>query len=303
MSDEEFGCFRRLVEEEVVMAQRTDMPKVSHPLSDSDRVPQSSKDRTAPRALNLMSGSPTLPDLASTRLWLSSEMSAKERDVLEAAFSDVRMVNAGKDILKEGDRTASLHLLLDGWACRYKATSDGARQIPALLTPGDFCDLDALLFDRLDYGVTTLTSCTVAVVPLDTARRISAQHPRIAAALWWLMAVENSIVSEWTLCLGRRSALQHLAHLFCELLVRLAAAGRVEDNAYALPLTQEQLADVLGLTAVHVNRTVQALRSKGLITIHRGKLTILDWPALKALSDFRPGYLHPEGMRHLSEAA
>ena len=87
MSDEEFGCFRHRVGEEVVMAQRTDLPKASHPLSDSDRVPQSSKDRTAPRALNVMSGSPTLPDLASTRLWLSSEMSAKERDVLEAAFS------------------------------------------------------------------------------------------------------------------------------------------------------------------------------------------------------------------------
>ena len=244
-----------------------------------------------------------LTSLASTRLWLSSELTPQERQVFEDALSDVRRLDPSHTVVREGERADSLHLLLDGWACRYKLTKDGARQIPALLTPGDFCDLDALLFDRLDYGVTSLTPCTVAVLPRDEARRISAQHPGIAAAMWWLMAVENSILSEWTLCLGRRSALQHLAHLLCELLVRLAAAGRVEDNSYLLPLTQEQLADVLGLTAVHVNRTLQTLRNDGLISLEQGRLTILDWPAIKTLSDFRSGYLHPEGMRRLPEAA
>jgi CRP-like cAMP-binding protein len=242
-------------------------------------------------------------DLTSTRLWLSSEMTEGEREVLVGAFSEVRRLEAGHTIMREGERSDSLHLLLDGWAYRYKLTRDGARQVPALLTPGDFCDLDALLFDRLDYGITTLTPCSVAVLPRDDARRIVARHPGIAAALWWLMAVENSILSEWTLCLGRRSALQHLAHLLCELLVRLSAAGRVEQNGYVLPLTQEQLADVLGLTAVHVNRTLQTLRNDGLISLQQGRLTILNWPALKALSDFRPGYLHPEGMRRLPQAA
>jgi CRP-like cAMP-binding protein len=244
-----------------------------------------------------------LTSLASTRLWLSSELTPQERQVFEDALSDVRRLDPSHTVVREGEGADSLHLLLDGWACRYKLTKDGARQIPALLTPGDFCDLDALLFDRLDYGVTSLTPCTVAVLPRDEARRISAQHPGIAAAMWWLMAVENSILSEWTLCLGRRSALQHLAHLLCELLVRLAAAGRVEDNSYLLPLTQEQLADVLGLTAVHVNRTLQTLRNDGLISLEQGRLTILDWPAIKTLSDFRSGYLHPKGMRRLPKAA
>lgn len=250
-----------------------------------------------------MSDTSARPNLASTRLWLSSELTAQERAVLERALSGVRTLEAGHTVVREGDRADSLHLLLDGWACRYKLASDGARQIPALLTPGDFCDLDALLFERLDYGITTLTSCTIAVLPREDVRRITAEHPGIAAALWWLMAVENSILSEWTLCLGRRSALQHLGHLLCELLVRLSAAGRVQENGYKLPLTQEQLGDVLGLTSVHVNRTLQTLRNDGLISLHQGRLTILDWPALKALSDFRPGYLHPEGMRRLSEAA
>ena len=244
-----------------------------------------------------------LPNLSLTRLWLSSELTARERQVLETACSDIRHVDSGQTVVREGDRADSLHLLLDGWAYRYKLTKDGSRQIPALLTPGDFCDLDALLFDRMDYSLTTLTPCTVAVLPREDARRISMQNPGIAAALWWLMAVENSILSEWTLCLGRRSALQHLAHLLCELLVRLSAAGRVEENGYMLPLTQEQLADVLGLTGVHVNRTFQTLRNDGLISLHKGRLTIIDWPALKALSDFRSGYLHPEGMRRLPEAA
>lgn len=252
---------------------------------------------------DVVGGRSVTPNLASTRLWLSTRLAADEREVLEHTFSDVRKLATGQTIVREGEQANMLHLLLDGWACRYKLTKDGARQIPALLTPGDICDLDALLFDRLDYGLSTLTPCTVAVIPRDEARRISARHPGIASTLWWLMAVENSILSEWTLCLGRRSALQHLAHLLCELLVRLSAAGRVEDNSYVLPLTQEQLADVLGLTSVHVNRTLQTLRNNGVISLHHGRLTILDWPALKSLSDFRSGYLHPEGVRRLREAA
>jgi len=115
--------------------------------------------------------------------------------------------------------------------------------------------------------------------------------------------VENSILTEWTLCLGRRSADQHLAHLFCELLMRLSAVGRVEDNGFALPLTQEQIADVLGLTPVHVNRTLQQLRKAGLVEVDQGRLTILDWEAIKRRAGFDPAYLRPEGLRHVPIAA
>lgn len=241
--------------------------------------------------------------LASTRLWLSSELSEEERAALEAAFSDIRQMEAGEELLKEGSRSGSLHLLLDGWACRSKQLSNGTRQIPALLTPGDFCDLDGLMLRRPNYDVITLTPCTVAVLGRDSARDIKARYPRIATVLWWLASVENSILTEWMLCLGRRSAIEHLAHLLCELLVRLSLVGRAEENGYALPMTVEQLADVLGLTPAQVNGSLNTLRNHGLITLEDGWLTMRDWTAMKALSGFRTAYLHPEGVPRLLQAA
>ena len=238
------------------------------------------------------------PSLAATRLWLYTSMGEDERAALETACSDVRVVEAKHDFVTERSPTDAIHILLEGWACRYKLTRERARQIPALLVPGDICDIDAILLDRLDYGVSTLTPCKVAVLPRAALLELGARYPRIGAAFWWLTMVENSILTEWTLCLGRRSADQHLAHLFCELLVRLSAVGRAENNGYALPLTQEQIADVLGLTPVHVNRTLQHLRRAGLVEMDRGRLAILDWEAIKRHADFNPAYLRPEGLRH-----
>ena len=243
------------------------------------------------------------PSLAATRLWLYTSMGEDERAALEVACSDVRVVEAKHDLVKERSPTDAIHILLEGWACRYKLTREGARQIPALLVPGDICDIDAILLDRLDYGVSTLTRCKVAVMPRAAVLDLGARYPRIGAAFWWLTMVENSILTEWTLCLGRRSADQHLAHLFCELLVRLSAVGPAENNGYPLPLTQEQIADVLGLTSVHVNRMLQRLRHAGMVEMDKGHLTILDWEAIKRHADFDPAYLRPEGLRHQPMAA
>jgi len=243
------------------------------------------------------------PSLATTRLWLFGGLGEEERTALEAACSDVRAIEGKQDLVKERASTGVVHLLLEGWACRYKLTGNGSRQIPTLLLPGDICDIDAILFDRLDYGVATLTPCRVAVLPRARVLELSARYPRIGAALWWLTMVENSTLTEWVLCLGRRSADQHLAHLFCELLVRLAAVGMAENNGYALPLTQEQLADALGLTSVHVNRTLQQLRKAGLVELDRGRLRILEWEAIKRRAGFDPAYLRPEGLRRSPMAA
>ena len=143
----------------------------------------------------------------------------------------------------------------------------------------------------------------MAVVPRAKLMALSARYSRIGGALWWLTMVENSTLTEWGLSLARRSAEQHFAHFLCELLVRLSRVGRAEGNSYPLPLTQEQIADVLGLTPVHVNRTLKRLRDSGLVEMNQERLTILDWNAFKQQAGFDPKYLHAEEVRRTAAAA
>jgi CRP-like cAMP-binding protein len=144
----------------------------------------------------------------------------------------------------------------------------------------------------MDHGVLTLTNCTLAQMPREAVIEITEKHPRLARALWWTTLVDEAILREWVGNIGRRTASQRIAHLFCEFLVRLQAIGLAEGGAYEFPLTQAELADATGLSTVHVNRTLQELRAAGLITLKGRLLTIRDAERLKALAGFDPGYLH-----------
>ncbi len=207
-------------------------------------------------------------------------------------------------MLREGQGTDALHVVIDGWCCRYRLLADGRRQLPALLLPGDICDLDALLLNRIHYGVATLTASTVATIPRAHLRDLMDEFPEIRDVLWWMLSVENSIAAEWAVGLGRRTSEERLAHLVCELLVRLAVVGHSQENSFRLPLTQQELGDTLGVSTVHVNRTLQSLRSSGLIRQEGRGITVRDWGALKELAGFSADYLHIEGTRlpHRAEA-
>lgn len=235
-----------------------------------------------------------LSKLRATRPWLSANLAAADRDALARACGDVRTVNAGTDLLRQDAPTNALHILLDGWAARYMIMKEGSRFIPALAVPGDICDLDALRFDRLNYGVTMLSAGTVAVLPRQRVDALFASHPAIADAFWSLALAENSVLTAWASLLGRCSASQRIAHLLCELLVRLTVVGKADGHGYDLPLTQSDIADAAGLTAVHANRTLQLLRSMDLVTVQQRRVTIHDWAALRAFCGFRPNYLHLE---------
>lgn len=225
------------------------------------------------------------------RLRLLTGLSDTELKAVEDACSNVSRLPADTNVIREGDPADRVHVLLDGWAYRYRDLADGRRQIVALLLPGDVCDLDALYARRLPYGVSTVTRCRVAALTHPTLLELTSAQVGISRALTWLAIAENMVLTEWNVCLGRRSAREHLAHLLCELLVRLSIVGRAEPNGYDIPLSQEKLAEVLGLTSVHVNRTLQGLRASQLIKLESQRLTILDWPALKAAADFRSAYL------------
>ena len=230
-----------------------------------------------------------------------SSLSEADWAGVEALCSPAKAFAAGKSLLPEDSLSKTLHIVLDGWAARYRILPDGRRQFPALLLPGDVCDLDRLLMERLRSGLMTLTPCQMTEVPLDGLHALFDSRPGLRTAFWWLTCVENSIASEWAVCLGRRSALERVAHLFCELKVRIEAYLPASSDVFTLPITQEQLGDTVGLSIVHVNRTLQTLRQKGLVTLREHRLTILDHEALAQLCDFHAGYLHLEqgAARHL----
>ena len=215
------------------------------------------------------------------------------------------MVKAGTALIRQDEPCSTLHLLLDGWAARSHHMEDGNRFIPALITPGEVCNLDALKFERLNYEVTMLTTGTVAALPRQRVLDLHASHSRIASAFWSLALIENAVLTEWAASIGRRAGQERLAHLFCELLVRLTLVGKADGLSFDLPLTQQQIADTIGLTAVHVNRILHTLRSTKLVAVQGRRVTILDWATLSAMCGFQSGYLHlesidPERIRDLS---
>jgi CRP-like cAMP-binding protein len=225
---------------------------------------------------------------------LAAVADLREADIekLVALCDDERIVPPRRDILAEGERPNHVHVIFEGWAARYKTLPNGSRQIVAFLIPGDFCDLHAGILGYMDHGIVALTRCRVAYVPSAKLDALTSGHDRLAKAMWWATLEDEGVLREWIVNVGRRDAFQRIAHLFCELHARMEMVGLVQDDQLALPLTQDQLADATGLTAVHVNRTLQRLRNENLIELNRGMLTILNVDALREAAGFNGNYLH-----------
>lgn len=220
------------------------------------------------------------------------ELSDQDRQALNGLVSKIRHVGPRVDLIQEGDPPENVHLILDGFACRYKVLPNGQRQIMAFLVPGDFCDLNVFILDQMDHAIGTISSCHVVDIPRQAIEEITARHPHVTRALWWCALVDEAVLREWLVNLGGRPANQRFAHLLCELFLRLEAVGQVKDNSYPFPFTQADLADCMGLSEVHVHRTLRELRSAELITLKRRTLTILNVDQLKTFAGFNPNYLH-----------
>ena len=217
-----------------------------------------------------------------------------ERKALETLPMQLAVIKDNQDIVREADRPSRSCLILSGFTCTYKVTKQGKRQIMTFSIAGDIPDLQSLHLPVLDSSIGTLTTCRVGFITHDDLRALCTRCPRIAAAFWRETLIEGAIFREWILNVGRREAYNRVAHLLCEMLVRLRAVGLAEDHACDLPITQSALADAFGLTAVHVNRVLQAMRADGLIETKGSRLTIPDWDRLKEVGEFNPRYLHLE---------
>ncbi|MCJ2138438.1 Crp/Fnr family transcriptional regulator [Methylobacterium sp. E-066] len=220
-----------------------------------------------------------------------ASLTQQDRAALEGLTGYVHAV-VRHTVLAEQEGVADHALIVfAGFASRYKRRVSGRRQILAYLVPGDLCDRGALHGYPLDHTIEALTPCRVAKVPRPVYLDLLGRHPRIALAVQRAKLAEEATAREWMVSIGIRSGRERMAHLLCELLERLGAIGQVTDGQYHLPLTQEDLADALGLTSVHVNRVLQALRRDGLISLRERRLRILAPRRLSQLAEFEAGYL------------
>ncbi|MFC5552365.1 Crp/Fnr family transcriptional regulator [Methylobacterium iners] len=211
---------------------------------------------------------------------------------MEKITAKPRLVEARTDLIREGDVPDSVFLILEGFACRYKLRASGARHITAYLLPGDLGDVDVGLLPRMDHAIGTLSPCRVVRLDPPVIEDLLQNHPRIARALRIGTLVDEATLREWLVNVGCRSALERIAHLLCELLLRLQVVGLASADSYTMSLTQLDLADTTGLSTVQVNRSLQKLRRQELIELRSKSLRILDLPGLKAVAEFKPNYLH-----------
>lgn len=221
-----------------------------------------------------------------------SDLSEDDQDAILALPFTRKTFGKDAYIVREGQPVNDCTLLLKGFAFRQKLVRDGGRQIISFHIPTEFVDLQNGLLGIADHNVQSLNRCDMALVPRSAINELAAERPAIRLAIWMDTLIDASIFREWVVNVGRRDSRARIAHLLCELAFRLERLGADNDGLFDFPLTQEQLADATGLTAVHTNRTLQSLRRDGLIQLTSGLLRVLDWQGLREAGDFDELYLH-----------
>lgn len=232
-----------------------------------------------------------MPNALVRKLELYGPLSDDDKRLIRSQTTMTKTVAPQTDIIREGDKPSDVNLILDGFAYRYKALANGDRQIVAYLLPGDFCDLHVFLLGEMDHSIATLTEAQVVRLPrqaiLDLLKQPSISHAMLMATL-----VDEATLREWLVNVGQRPAAKRLAHFLCEWHRRLEVVGLVDNEVCELPITQAELADTVGLSTVHLNRSLQRLRDEGLIIFKQKRLAIPDVTRLREVCDFRQNYLH-----------
>lgn len=228
----------------------------------------------------------------SRHLSCIGELSKDDLSALLHIKGEVRTIEKGKDILSAGDVPHFSVVVLKGFLCRHSWKRDGSRQIHSFYIPTDAPSLETLHIDYLDNNLSALVSSTVGIIPHPEIFRLMEERPNIQALVWRETLIQAAVFREWLTRNSTLPAHSAMAHLFCEIFVRSEAAGLLVANSCEMPATQETLAQALGLTAVHVNRTLQMLRESGLVDLKNGRLYVHDFDQLAELGDFDPYYLH-----------
>ncbi|WP_211295048.1 Crp/Fnr family transcriptional regulator [Novosphingobium guangzhouense] len=221
-------------------------------------------------------------------------LDANERLLLETSIDEVRTVDARRIVIRSRTRLQESTLLVEGFMSRYIDDRNGMRQLVAIHVPGDFVDLHAYPLQTLDHDVATMTSATIAIVRHEALDAIIHEQPQMSRKLWFSTLIDAAIHRAWLFRLGRLDAVGRIAHFLCETNARLFSAGLSDGRRFALPLTQTDLAEICGLTNVHVNRVMRQLREAKVCVFRSSLVEILDIEQLVKLGQFDPDYLYLE---------
>src|SRR5579872_1286914 len=222
----------------------------------------------------------------TSRLARLVPLSAAEESALARLQSSIRSVARNREVISAGRQYDGLFVLIEGAAIRYRVLHDGRRQILNIVLPGDVIGFPSCFFETALYTVTALSEAQVSSIPFVELFGLFRDHPRLAASLFCAFSYETAMYAEHLIDVGRRTALERVAHFLLELLVRLQAIGLADERSYRMPLTQELIGDALGLSVPHVNRTLRQLREDGLVSLDGQLVVIRELEALAALADF-----------------
>jgi CRP-like cAMP-binding protein len=211
---------------------------------------------------------------------------------LKALARDRMDISAGRPIVKEHERCPQLYLIESGWVFRSRGLASGRRQIVNYALPGDILCADSVLFKASSFDLNARTPVSVIRIEAPQSADLFDRYPGLAAAIAWTMGQEESILAERVVSLGRRDSLEKLAHSLCELEARLGAIGQMKGRTIELPLNQEDFADVLGISVIHVNRTFRRLSEDKIAEYRKGQIELLDRARLAEIAAFDPSYLH-----------
>ena len=226
------------------------------------------------------------------KLSVYADLTDVEKAALERVTAHPRRVASKKDLIREGDQPGPVFVMLDGWAMRYKILPNGSRQVVAFLMPGDACDLHIGMLAEMDHSIQTITPGRVATISRVEMDELMNEHQGIARGMYVAQLADEGILRAWIVSMGRRSSIERVAHLVCELYVRAHWSGMVADEGFELPLSQVVLADALGMTPVHINRILKELRLSGAMALQRGSVSIMDPVRLVQIAGFDENYLH-----------
>ncbi|WP_445221584.1 Crp/Fnr family transcriptional regulator [Bradyrhizobium sp. Pa8] len=226
------------------------------------------------------------------RLRTSSGISDDDVKEIEMLPIAVRQYPAETPVVRDGERATDCCLIADGFCARSKTIPSGKRQILSIHIPGEIPDLMSLFLHVMDHDLSTLTPCTLGFIRHETLRKLHQRSPSVAELFWRDTLIDSAMFREWIVNVGQRPAPARLAHVMIELRERLRVIERLDGNSFEMPLTQEQIGEALGITAVHANRVIKQLRQEGIVELHRGRVTVLDERKFLELADFDGRYLH-----------
>ena len=223
---------------------------------------------------------------------ITVKLSDHDKDALRRLPVHLKRLSAREDVVFDGERPFQCCLLVEGLLHSYKSLSNGAKAVLAYHVPGDIPDLQSLFLHTLDHSIGAVTNCQIAMISHSAMYELIEARPRVAAAFWRETLIDAAIFREWIVNASARPARPRLAHLLCELFDRLRSVGLAENDGFDFPMTQAELGHATGMSAVHVNRSMQELCAAGLMISKDRFLRVLDWPQLQKVAGYESRYLH-----------